>query len=108
MPLNQPYVLLNSADISVTVTSNPVDVTGINGVSLSAVYTGSPVGVIKLQASVDNGANWSDVASSSFSISSAGVFIWNYAPVAVPLLRVVYTATSGTGALTVTVFKKDN
>jgi hypothetical protein len=104
--ITQNFTLVSAADMSSNVTSNAVEIQGISNVSLSAVYTGSPVGSVKLQASVDAGANWSDVASSSFSISSAGVFIWNYAPCAVPLLRVVYTATSGSGALTVTVFKK--
>lgn len=101
------YTLINAASMTADVTSIPIEIGGIRGVSISAVYSGSPNGTIKLQASVDSGTNWSDVASSSFAISSAGVFIWNYDPVAVPLLRVVYTFSSGSGSLTVTVFKKE-
>lgn len=101
------YDLLVGASMAADVASNRIEITGISAVAIVAVYTGSPVGTIKLQASVrEDNTDWNDVADSSFSISSAGIYTWNYDPVAVPYLRVVYTRTSGTGALSAAVFKK--
>lgn len=105
--LNQPYVLILGASMATNVTTNPIEITGVSAIGISAVYTGTPSGTIKLQAAVvGDGSDWNDVANSSFTITTAGTSTWNYDPVAVPYLRVVYTATSSTGALTVNVFKK--
>lgn len=83
--------------------------------SIQVVFTGTPVGVFKLQASDDQGqpdggtgtaglatgvTNWTDIADSSQSISAAGDMTWNYANAGFRFVRVVYTRTSGTGTVT--------
>ena len=72
---------------------------------IQAVWTGSPVGSIKVQASL-NDTNWSDVSDSSQAVSGAGSFLWSFALQAYSFFRVVYTATSGSGTLNVTAATK--
>lgn len=75
---------------------------------ISAIVTGTPTGVIKLQASNDpetnalpDGtfqqppSNWVDVASSSFSLTTSGETLWNVNAVGYNYVRVVYTDSSG-------------
>lgn len=82
------------------------------GFAIQVVFTGTPTGSFKLQASCEgvskqnevigvNGAvtynvtNWSDVANSSFSVTAAGNVFWNYdGNVNWTFVRVVYTDTS--------------
>lgn len=83
------------------------------GFAIQVVFTGTPTGSFKLQASCDQvskqnetiGANglityvvphWSDVAESSFSVVAAGNVFWNYdGNVNWTFVRVVYTDDSG-------------
>lgn len=79
--------------------------------SIQLVFSGSPIGVWKLQASNDetrlidgvqhspNPVNWTDIVGSSQPISASGTHIWNVANEGYLWVRVVYTATSGTGSL---------
>jgi hypothetical protein len=78
----------------------------IIGYAVQAVYTGTPNGTIKLQASVDpfkyvvNGGlqaptHWADIPSSSITLNAAGVYIWNITDVYYTFVRVVYTDASG-------------
>lgn len=68
------------------------------GFSIHLVYTGAPVGSLKLQASND-GATWEDVASSTVAVSAASSTLYNLADQYYRLVRVVYTRTSGTGTI---------
>lgn len=65
----------------------------------------SPVGVLKLQASIDTGSsptNWADTGL-SFSISADGTVIFNVAQDHnYKWVRTVYTRTSGSGTLNTT------
>lgn len=71
------------------------------------VATGSPVGTLKLQTSLDVGnpqsgagiTNWDDVANSSTDISAAGSGSIIYTGGGVEWIRAVYTKSSGTGAI---------
>lgn len=81
--------------------------------NMAAIITGTPTGTIKLQASNDpetndtqynvtagkppavGPTNWVDIASSTFTLSSAGETMWNVRDVAYNYVRVVYTDTSG-------------
>ena len=80
--------------------------------SVQLVLTGAPVGVIKVQASCDVGSpnssseaqqsanvsNWSDTGL-SVAVSAAGTFFINIVDPGYYWIRVVYTATSGTGTI---------
>jgi hypothetical protein len=78
------------------------------------VFTGSPVGALKVQVSCDIGnpnspfphsddtvVNWVDLAGASASISGAGSVLINLADAGYSWIRVVYTHTSGSGSITV-------
>lgn len=97
-----------------TITSNPIRLDQIYGYAVQAIYTGSPVGTLKLQASCDtppnqsqvsNGGpdtvtNWTDITNATQAVTSAGNFIFNVNGAFYNYVRLVYTNTSGTGALT--------
>jgi hypothetical protein len=110
-----------------TVTSKGIHINGYNNATIvngaiQAIFSGSPTGTIKLQISCDNVAvplqannnnpventdpavnvvNWCDYSGSPQTISGAGIFIWNFFNPGYRWLRVVYTPSGGSGALTV-------
>lgn len=110
-------IILNKVVMNTTITSQAVPVVNMYGFAIQAVYTATPSGTLKLQASADpfNYAspvqppvptNWTDVTDSSEPVSGAGVFIWNVTGVFYNYVRVVYTDSSGgtsTAVLTVTI-----
>ncbi len=82
--------------------------------SVQLTFTGTPTGSFKLQCSDDPGmpdggqtpqalnvTNWTDVAGSSQSITTAGNIAYNVQNAGYNWVRVVYTASSSTGSLTV-------
>lgn len=96
--------------------SSPIPLEQIYGFAIQAIWTGTPNGTIKLQASSDapsretqqsNGGpdtvtNWTDVANSSVSITgSAGNYMWNFNGAFYRYVRVVYVNSSSTGTLNV-------
>ena len=98
------------------VESAPIPLEQIFGYAVQAVWTGTPNGSIKLQASCDNPGrdnqasnggpdevtNWTDIASSSYAITgSAGNYMWNVSDAYYRYFRVVYTNTSSVGVLNV-------
>jgi hypothetical protein len=104
-----------SMDLAASITSNPISVEHIVNYAIQLVFTGSPVGTFKLQASLDEGrpssssessrsfkiTNWTDIANSSQAISAAGDIMYNVENAGYNWVRVVYTRSSGTGTLTV-------
>lgn len=83
---------------------------------LAAVVTGTPTGIIKLQASNDPETNdtvplsdnpptnWVDISDSSFTLTAAGETMWNVSEIAYNYVRVVYTdSSSGASTATMTV-----
>lgn len=75
------------------------------GYSIQAVWTGTPTGTFKLQASCDPcnpyepnqyvPINWTDIANSSAAVSAAGNFTWNIFWASYNWVRMVYTDGSG-------------
>lgn len=88
-------------------TSTYVPLKNIFMYSIAAIISGTPTGTIKLQASNDPETNdtqplsnnpptnWTDIASSSFSLTDEGETMWNVSEVAYNWVRVVYTDASG-------------
>ena len=101
-------VLVTNAVMNTTITSPAVQLDQIIGYAIQAVYTGTPTGTFKLQASNDpvklaydvnpqTPTNWTDIANSSYSVSSAGIYTWNVTDVFYTFVRLVYTdGSSGT------------
>lgn len=81
--------------------------------SIQIVFTGTPTGTFKLQASADAYPNpvpnvtwpvhWSDVADSSFAVSAAGNVMWTVEFPGYNWVRVVYTdGSSGSSTAIIT------
>lgn len=98
-------VFLDAGSMAGNLTSEIINLEHISAVAISAVYTGSPVGTVKVQRSNDQ-VTWDDVPSSSTAVSAAGTTSWDIWVVPYPYARVVYTRTSGTGSLTVKAYGK--
>lgn len=129
MRFAQTQIITNGNMASASVTSIGIDMNQQVVASISAAFTGSPVGTFKLQISNDivpvaggslntngggnygaagipvgtdpaaNVVNWSDYTGSSQSISAAGNFTWNLLDMGYRWIRLVYTKTSGTGTV---------
>lgn len=114
--------VISAGNMAVTITSPYIDVQNMVLGSIQASFTGAPTGTIKLQCSnipsiyqthqplsdqIPTPTEvWTDVANSQAAISAAGNVMWNIADIGYEKLRVVYTATSGTGSLTVVMVGK--
>lgn len=107
-------LIVNAGDASANITSNAISLESIYGFAMQAVFTGTPTGTLKLQASCDPGSNpinasaigsgitnWTDVANSSTAISAAGTVLYNIDAAYYKWVRIVYTASSGTSTLNV-------
>lgn len=83
-----------------SLTSPVIDVSKLNGWAVQFVWTGSPTGTIKVQASI-NGTDFDDVTDATTDTGGvAGKFTFNTAyPVSYPYIRMLYTRVSGTGSL---------
>lgn len=102
--------------LAANATVKPLWLGHISDYSIQLVFTGTPAGTFKLQASVDAGSpsaqgdaakysavvNWTDVPSSSQVVAAAGTVMWNIVDAGYNWVRVVYTdgGTGGTGTLT--------
>jgi hypothetical protein len=93
-------LIVTNGDMSASITSTTQDLSKTNGYSVYAKWTGSPVGTIKLQVSVD-GTNFVDLAGSTITVSSAGDALWEITTAFYDKVNVVYTRTSGSGTLNV-------
>jgi hypothetical protein len=100
-------------NLAINQVSTPVWLGHIPYFSIQLVFTGPIVGEFKLQASNDTGPNeranisdtdtlinWTDVQDSTQAISAAGSHLWSVSDAGYKWVRVVWTATSGTGVLT--------
>jgi hypothetical protein len=109
-----PINLANNVAMTQTINTNGINLNQIGLYSVQVVWTGSPVGQIKLQISNDpvqvvtspmtanpagNVVNWSDYSGTPQVVNGAGSFFWKINDVSELWVRVVYLFTSGTGSL---------
>ena len=103
-----PTSVITAGDMSqATVTSLTTNVQYMDNVSYEAAWTGAPVGTLVVQGS-HTGTNWNTIISASpapAGTSSSQLFDLNQ--LSFPLVRVLYTKSSGTGTLNVTVCVKE-
>lgn len=104
-------LLLAAGDMSGNISTDPIDVRNLIVGSIQCEFTGSPNGTMKLQCSNDVAeflkqpgtqpapVNWTDITGSSIAVSAAGDIMYNLTSMGYDYLRVVYTASSGTGVL---------
>ena len=100
-------------DMSANFNLHPIYLGHIVDYSIQLVFTGTPGGNFKLQASNDPGrpnatseaqqvediVNWTDVLDSAQTISAAGNHTWTVENAGYLWVRVVWTQTSGSGTL---------
>lgn len=103
-----PVALAASAELK------PVWLGHIANFAIQLVFTGTPGGNFTLQASNDQGSidsasgsmqvsgitNWTTVADSAAVVAAAGDVMWTVENAGYTWVRVVWTATSGSGTLT--------
>jgi len=101
-------------DMGASFNLKPIYLGHIADFSIQLIFSGSPVGSFKLQASNDAGrisansepnqyaavTNWTDILGSSQSITASGDHTWTGKGAGYLWVRVVYTRVSGTGTLT--------
>ncbi len=107
------YRLVNAGNMGSSITSAPQQLTEMAMACIQAVFTGTPNGTFKLQVSTTHKQDaqgniitegtWTDYTGSSQAIVAAGDFAWNLSTTPYPFVRLVYTRSSGTGTLNVTI-----
>ena len=103
MSSDQPIFIINQSSVfNLASSSNgaSIDIKNARIFSLQPVATGSSIlGSIQLQGSHDN-IDWGNVGS-AINIATGNFVPVNLGELALPFLRVVFTAASGVGSLTV-------
>lgn len=105
--VKQGVLMTNGNMASAELDSLAVDGLSYVQFSVQAVFTGSPVGTLKLQTCDDNvsdpttipSSHWVDYTGSSSAVSAAGNFSWHLTDGGYRWVRMVYIKTSGTGSL---------
>lgn len=91
-----------------TINGPDINVNLYQDFSFYAKWTGTPTGSFKLQGSNDVGdsvTDWEDIPGSTLAVAgAAGTQMWNYTRSQFRWVRIVYTATSGSGTLSKCIF----
>lgn len=84
----------------------PLSVDQVYMGAVHSIWSGTPTGTLKLQASCDNVdepsqvTNWEDISGASTAIAGAsGSALWNVVNIGYKWLRLSYVFSSGTGTL---------
>lgn len=109
--------LINAVSMATSITSAPTNIQGIPGISYDLRWTGTPTGTFQVQVSnsyaqdpegnVTAAGNWNTLPTSSFSgtypvpAGSSGNGFLDVVGTEAAWVRLVYTAVSGAGNLTV-------
>jgi len=102
--------IADNIDIATSFTSQGINLISIYAYSIQAVHSGTAAGTFKLQGSNDPGdngsgqgvsqpTNWTDISDSPQAVSGAGSVLWDVTECSYRWVRMIYTATSGTGTL---------
>lgn len=101
-PVNVPNLIPLNTVMNATINSVAQQVYNAFIFSIQIVFTGTPTGSFKLQASSDPAfsgmpnepTHWTDIANSTFAVTAAGNVMWNNLQPGYNWVRVVYTDTS--------------
>lgn len=106
--MSKQATLVDAANAAVSITSVAYDLGDLKSCSIHVDFTGSDLaGSLKLQASNDN-SDWVDVGNSTQSVTSATSHLWNITSAEYRYIRPVWTASSGSGNITVVLYAKEN
>lgn len=84
--------------MTATASSTSIILAGKNGYAIHAVYTGSPVGNLWVEAS-NNGSTWEVVTGTTTAVSGASSTLFNLSDAQYEMARLKYSFTSGSGTL---------
>jgi hypothetical protein len=99
-------VLLTNSSMGADFEAPPINVAAYIGISVQAIYTGSPTGTLVIQASgavtnrpgdIDS-SSWVDIGNDP--VTAAGSSLFNIRTPFYKWVRIVYRRTSGTGTVT--------
>ena len=103
----KPYAVLTAGDMSGNLTTLATNVESSDNIGYQIVYSGSPTGVFNIEGTID-GLHWTALTFSSqpttANAPTGTLFNLNQLPYL--QTRLSYTATSGSGSLTVYVMSK--
>ena len=94
------YKITTDVGMNVTYISPQQDMSVTNGYSVYAQWTGSPVGTIELQASLD-GVNFVTIAGSPTPVNGPGEALWEVTTAFYDRVRIKYIPSGGSGTLNV-------
>lgn len=101
---NKPIITNESMSENIISDVTPLALT--NGYSISAVWTGSPVGTLKIQVSRDN-IIFSDYPGSQISLPNGNTDqMWEITTANYSQVQLVYTYSSGSGTLSAGILGK--
>lgn len=115
LALNGEEVREIPVDLSAGFNLDPIWLGHAMDFSIQLVFTGTPAGTFKLQASADKGTstkgegfydlnstlgNWTDIDCSDQILTEAGDHMWTGQDLGFRWVRVVWTPTGGSGSLT--------
>jgi hypothetical protein len=109
---NEDVVLGEAVSMGANQEFEPINVSGLIGLCIQAIYTGSPEGTLEVQASGDptnkaseiDADSWIDIGSDA--VLAAGNSLFNIRTPFYKWVRLVYTFTSGSGTLVSVVANK--
>jgi hypothetical protein len=114
-----PIVILNSVSMTADVESNPIHIQYEDNIGLEFVWTGTPTGTFGVSVSNSatlsatggiTGGTWTPLSLTSPDVpaasGSAGNGFIDLNQLGAAFLKVTYSASSGTGSLTVTMTGK--
>lgn len=113
MRIANENLLAATVDMSTSFQLRSIWLGHICNFAIQLVFTGTPVGTLRIQGSADAGqpdgglspqasgvTNWTDITSSDIAITTAGNAMINVQNAGYNWVRLVYVSTSGTGSLT--------
>jgi len=91
--------------MSASVNSDATDLSKADGYSITAVWTGSPVGLIQLEVSSDD-VNFFVDPDSITEVNGVGQAFWEIDTARYDKVRLSYVRTSGSGTLNASIYGK--
>lgn len=112
-----PVTIISGGDMSSSITSKVTNILNQDNVSIELSWTGTPNGSFAIQGSlthaeqngnVTNVGTWTPITlpAAVVAVGSAGSALLDLNQLSFPWIRVVYTASSGSGSLTYSISGK--
>lgn len=97
------FQVVSAGDMSGDVTSTATIAESLDELSYVAVWTGTPTGNLDIQVSNDNGTTWTALTITGVTQPSGsdGSHIFHITSLPFERIRLIYTASSGSGTLNV-------